>query len=181
MHVNKPLTDLKFNVAQLLREEVGARRNYEFTESALPLDDALELHQLQGAVRFTRTASGVLADVHAKGVVTMECTRCLAPAPQPVSIHFKDEFHSKIEVNTGAPLPAPDEDDPYFLDEAHRVDLGAALREYALLELPMQALCREDCRGLCPICGKDRNLEPCSCAEGGEDDRFAILRSLLKE
>lgn len=181
MHVNKPITDLKFNVAQLLREDVGGRRSYEFAEALLPLDEATALRDLRGKVRFTRTASGVLAAVQAHGVVDMECNRCLTRAPQPVAISFEDEFHSTIEVNTGTPLPQPDEEDPFYIDEAHRVDLGEALREYALLALPMHPLCREDCKGLCPICGKDRNVEPCECVESGGDDRFAILRSLLKE
>lgn len=181
MHVNKPITDLKFNVAQLLREEVGSRRNYEFAEDLLPLDDDMMLQQLRGTVRFTRTPSGVLGDVAARGTVEMECTRCLTQAAQPIEFRFQDEFHSKIEVNTGVALPRPDEEDPFFIDETHMVDLGEAIREYALLALPMQPLCRPDCKGLCPICGVDRNLESCSCEESGGDDRFAIVRSLLKE
>jgi uncharacterized protein len=181
MHVNKPITDLRFNVAQLLREEIGSRRKYDFAEQALPLGDEMELRQLRGTVRFTRTPSGVLALVKAHGTVNAECNRCLAIAPQQIDLQFDDEFHSKIEVNTGAPLPKPDDEDPFFIDEAHCVDLGEALREYTLLAMPMQPLCREDCKGLCPICGKDRNVDPCACAENDGDDRFAVLRSLLKE
>ena len=59
MHIHKPMTDLKFNVAQLLREDIGARRNYTFAEDALPLDDATILQQLEGKLRFTRTITGV--------------------------------------------------------------------------------------------------------------------------
>jgi uncharacterized protein len=181
MHVNKSNTDLKFNVAQLLREEVGSRRSYTFAEEMLPLDDTYMLRSLEGSVRFTRTVSGVLAGARARGTVDMECIRCLTQSPQPVEVQFNDEFHSRIEVNTGVSLPTPDEEDPFYIDEAHMVDLGEAIREYALLALPMQPLCREDCKGLCPICGKDRNVDVCDCEEGGGDDRFSILRSLLKE
>lgn len=181
MYVNKPNTDLKFNVAQLLREEVGGRRAYTFTEDQLPLDDTFTLRNLEGSVRFTRTVSGVLAVARARGTVDMECIRCLSQSPQLVEVEFSDEFHSRVEVNTGVALPKPDEEDPFFLDEAHRVDLGEAIREYALLALPMQPLCGPDCKGLCPICGKDRNIEECNCADSSGDDRFSILRSLLKE
>src|SRR6266511_5437639 len=111
MHIDKPMTDLKFNVAQLLREAVGGRRNYTFVEDSLSLDDEPTLRQLDGKVRFTRTATGVLADVDAHGVVEMPCIRCLNPSLQQVDLHFRDEFHSKIEVNTGVPLPAPPEED----------------------------------------------------------------------
>jgi uncharacterized protein len=173
------MTDLKFNVAQLLREEVGARRDYEFTEDALPLDEELVFQQIVGRVRFTRTASGVLGDTEVRGVVEMPCMRCLTPSIQAISVQFCDEFHSKIEVSTGFILPKPEEEDPFFITENHLVDLEEAIREYALLELPMQPLCKADCKGLCPTCGADRNLEECECQSDEGDDRFAALKALL--
>ena len=181
MHIDKSQTDLKFNVAQLLREEVGGRRNYTFAENTLPLDDDTNLQQLEGRVRFTRTATGVLADVDAHGLVGLPCILCLTPTQQQVNLRFQDEFHSRIEVNTGVPLPKPDEEDPFFIDESHLVDLGEALREYALLELPMQPLCKPECKGLCPTCGADRNLGDCGCANDDGDDRFAVLKNLLNK
>ena len=181
MYIDKPMTDLKFNVAQLLREEIGARRNHSFAENALPLDGETTLQQLEGKARFTRTATGVLVDVEARGVVELPCIRCLNPSHQQVDVHFRDEFHSKVEVNTGAPLPKPDEEDPFFITENHLLDLGEAIREYALLELPMQPLCKPDCKGLCPICGADLNAGDCGCTVDEDDDRFAVLKDLLKE
>jgi uncharacterized protein len=171
--------DLKFNVAQLLRELIGAERAYTFSESRLGLDDDLALQDIEGKVRFTRTASGVLTDMVAQGVVHLECTRCLKPVDQLINVRIYDEFHSQIEVSTGAPLPKPDEEDPFFIDELHMIDLGEAIREYALLELPMQSLCKPDCKGLCPQCGIDRNVEQCSCDNEVVDERLAALRALL--
>jgi uncharacterized protein len=179
MHINKPVIDLKFNVAQLLREEIGSRRSYDFQENLLPLDEGTALQNITGHVRFTRTASGVLADVTARGEIEMPCTRCLTPTVQLVDVRFKDEFHSVIEVNTGASLPTPDEEDPFYITESHLVDLGEAIREYTLIEMPMRPLCREDCKGLCPTCGKDLNEGPCECQNDEGDDRFAVLKTLL--
>jgi uncharacterized protein len=181
MHINKPTTDLKFNVAQLLREEIGGRRSYTFSESALRLDDTTMLQQIEGTVRFMRTASGVLADVRVRGVVERPCTRCLNPAVQPVEVQFQDEFHSKIEVSTGVALPTPDEEDPFYINENHLLDLGEAIREYALIELPMQTLCREDCKGLCPQCGTDLNAGACACPQDEGDERLSILKQLLDQ
>jgi len=181
MHIDKPMTDLKFNVAQLLREEVGARREYDFAEAALPLDSEMTLRQVMGHVRFTRTASGVLGDVEAHGAVDMPCMRCLNLSTQTVVVRFRDEFHSKIEVNTGMPLPQPQEEDPFYITENHLVDLEEAIREYALLELPMQPLCRPECKGICSTCGVDRNIEECRCQEVAGDDRFAALKALLED
>jgi uncharacterized protein len=178
---NEMKHDLKFNVAQLLREMIGAQRSYSFTEQALTLDETLSLRDITGNVRFMRTASGVIGDAHARGQIEMECTRCLKPALQQIDVQFYDEFHSRIEVNTGAPLPKPDEEDPFFIDEAHMVDLGEAIREYALIELPMRPLCQPDCKGLCPQCGIDRNTEVCDCDTDVVDDRLAALKVLLQQ
>ncbi|HMO56320.1 MAG TPA: DUF177 domain-containing protein [Roseiflexaceae bacterium] len=181
MYIHKSRPDLTFNVAQLLREEIGARRSYTFTESRLSLDETMAMTDLSGKVRFTRTASGVLADAEVSGTIEMECTRCLTPTPQHVQVAFRDEFHAKVEVNTGLALPKPDEEDPFFINELHMLDLGEAIREYGLMALPMRPLCMPECLGICPTCGADRNTEPCNCQETAGDDRFAALRALLNE
>jgi uncharacterized protein len=131
------MTDLKFNVAQLLREEMGARRDYSFTEESLALDETLKLRDISGTVRFTRTATGVWAKVKAHGQVRMTCVRSLEEFDQPVDLDFSDQFHSVIDVFTGGTLPAPIEEDPFFLNELHMADIGEAIREYTLLELPL--------------------------------------------
>ena len=181
MHIHKPMTDLKFNVAQLLREDIGARRNYTFAEDALPLDDETTLQQLDGKLRFTRTITGVLVDVDAHGVVIVPCIRCLNPSQQQIDLHLRDEFHSKIEVTTGAPLPKPDDEDPFFIDDNHLLDVGELLRDYALLELPMQPLCKPDCKGLCPNCGADLNAGDCGCDRGQINPKMAALKQIKIE
>ncbi len=171
--------DLKFNVAQLLREIIGAQRSYTFTEERIILDPPLVLRAIDGKVQFTRTASGVIGAVNAQGIVATECTRCLKPIDMQVAVRFYDEFHSRFEVNTGIPLPAPDEEDPFFIDEQHMVDIGEAIREYTLIELPMRPLCMPDCKGLCPRCGVDWNNEQCTCSDAEVDERLEVLRALL--
>jgi uncharacterized protein len=131
------MAQIKFNVAQLLREVIGSRREYELHEACLPLDDTLNLRDIAGQVRFTRTATGVFAHVHVTGLVRLVCVRSLDEFDQAVSLSFEDQFHSVIDVVTGITLPRPDEDDPYFISDNHMVDLGQAIREYTLLELPL--------------------------------------------
>jgi uncharacterized protein len=131
------MSTIKFNVAQLLREMIGGRRDHTFTEAALPLDEQLVLRDISGDVRFTRTATGVYAHVRARGTVRLTCVRSLEEFDQPVEVDFSDEFHSVVDVMTGAGLPEPAEDDPYLLTELHMADVGEALRDYTLLELPL--------------------------------------------
>lgn len=128
---------IKFNVAQLLREEIGARRDYEFSEDALPLDETLVLRTISGWVRFTRTTTGVFAHVQASGTVQLVCVRSLDEFDYPVEIEAEDQFHSVVDVFTGAKLHKPAEEDPFFLDEFHMADIGRMIREYTLLELPI--------------------------------------------
>jgi uncharacterized protein len=131
------MADLKFNVAQLLREEMGARRDYDFTEPALKLDEQLTLREISGTVRFTRTATGVWANVKAQGVVRLTCVRSLEEFDYPLELAFADQFHSVVDIFTGSGLPQPIEDDPFLLNELHMADIGEALRAYTLLELPL--------------------------------------------
>lgn len=131
------MSTIKFNVAQLLREMIGARRDYTFTEAQLTLDDQLILRGISGDVRFTRTATGVYAHVRAQGTVELTCVRSLEPFDYPVEVDFSDQFHSIVDVMTGVSLPAPAEDDPYMLSELHMADIGEAIRDYTLLELPL--------------------------------------------
>lgn len=131
------MTTIKFNVAQLLREPMGARRELLFTEPSLPLDETLTMRDISGSVRFTRTATGVWAEVKAHGTVRLTCVRSLEEFDQPVEVEFKDEFHSVIDVMSGASLPTPPEEDPFMLDELHLADVGEAIREYTLIALPL--------------------------------------------
>ena len=74
-----------------------------------------------------------------------------------------------------------DDGDKYPL-EGHEIDLAAAVEEALLLDLPMRFLCREDCKGLCPVCGKDLNTELCTCPKGGKaGNPFSALSRLLTD
>jgi uncharacterized protein len=128
---------IKFNVAQLLREQVGARRDHTFTEEQLRLDDTLVLRAIEGTVRFTRTTTGIFAHVQGTGLVQLTCVRSLEEFDYRVEFDFSDQFHSIIDVVTGAALPRPTEDDPFMLDELHMADIGEAIREYTLINLPI--------------------------------------------
>ncbi|HWP71919.1 MAG TPA: DUF177 domain-containing protein [Gemmatimonadaceae bacterium] len=103
------------------------------------------------------------------GDVGAECRRCLAPA----RAHVEEELHLLFADATDEDS---DESDVYMLEpRATTVDLRPALREQWLLAVPGFALCREDCKGLCPRCGADLNQGPCNC-EIQIDPRWAALK-----
>lgn len=173
------MSDLRFNVAQLLQEHVGGTRQHEFDDPVLALGEGLEMRPVRGKVKLTRTKSGVLAHASAEGEVVVECVRCLTGYAQPVEVEFDEEYHATVNVTTGTPLPEPEDDEAFRINSNHLLDLGNAIREYALLALPIAPTCREDCRGLCPHCGTNLNEASCDCVDEVVDDRLAALKSLL--
>jgi len=109
---------------------------------------------------------------HIEGDVVLECSRCLAEA----HAHVQDEAHL-IFAERGD--EETDDPDVYRLDpRAVELDLRPAIREEWLLAAPSYALCREDCKGLCPRCGADLNARPHACAHNEADPRWDTLRKL---
>jgi uncharacterized protein len=94
------------------------------------------------------------------------CSRCLAPVGGEIAVHVDELF----ELH---PLAG----ETYAL-EIDIVDLEPMIRDALLLELPAKPLCRDDCAGLCPSCGIDRNAAVCECGTTELDPRWAALRSL---
>ena len=112
-----------------------------------------------------------------EGQVRGECRRCLNEATAPVS----DEAHF-IFADAGADDAGDgneaDDPDVYTIDpRAATLDLRPAVREQWLLSAPALVLCREDCKGLCPICGTDRNVSNCDCVPVA-DHRWDALRNV---
>jgi DUF177 domain-containing protein len=171
-----------YNVAQLLKSSVGATLDVKLDPAdRLELaDDRVRLAgDIVGTVRLHRTNQGILADGSAAAPVELTCDRCLEPYITEVMFPLREQFYPTVDVVTGVELPAPDTDVAFGISQNHMLDLREALRQNLLLALPMQSLCRPDCAGLCPQCGRNRNTDPCDCAPERDDDRFAALRALL--
>lgn len=104
-----------------------------------------------------------------EGDVAIACRRCLTET----SVHVDDDAQL-IFAEEG--LDEAEDPDVYVVDpRAQELDLRPALREEWLLAVPRYALCREDCRGLCPTCGADLNAGPCDCPPV-RDARWVALR-----
>lgn len=175
------MTQFKFNVAQLLRENIGARRDYTFTEEQLCLDDTLVLRDIQGSVRFIRTATGVFAQIITHGLVRLVCVRSLDEFDYPVQLDINEEIHSVIDVFTGVALSKPDEDDPFLLTENHMADIGEIIREYTLLELPLSPVSEayRDLPVRYTVQSTDGDSESDEDAE--IDARFQVLKSWAEQ
>jgi uncharacterized protein len=122
--------------------------------------------------------------VRLRGRVTttleLPCSRCLEPFAVPVDAELDSLFLPATE-NTGEGEREVEEDElgvSFYRDDV--IDLGEAMREQFFLAVPMKPVCREDCQGLCPVCGVNRNREACAGHPEWVDPRLEPLRRLTK-
>lgn len=120
------------------------------------------------------------ADVVVQGMlrasVSQVCGRCLEAFPVEVRAAVDSRFVPRPQ--TGDSLELSDDDLETDFYDADQLDLGALIETETTLALPMKPLCREGCRGLCPVCGANRNAVACGCDERKPDPRFAVLKDL---
>jgi uncharacterized protein len=126
-------------------------------------------HQLINDIR-------VAGDFSAR--IELACARCLEPISKDVAKNF-DLLYRPQGADAGKEelsVTAAEAEVGYYQGEG--LLLEDVLREQILLALPLKAICREDCRGLCPHCGGNLNLEQCQCAEPLEDPRWQALKKI---
>jgi uncharacterized protein len=148
---------LVWNVAGLLGEPAGSHRDYTFDGVTIDLGDDVRLASpIAGRVHLARTNRGLLFDADASTTLAEECSRCLRDIVVPVSVELETEALPSIDLQTGSPVrlaPEDADEDVIVLSDHHELDLERSIREAILLAEPIAPLCREDCPGLCVICG----------------------------
>jgi uncharacterized protein len=171
---------MRFHVAGLLQEPVGATRQFEAVEDLDRLDeDVATAEPVRVRAKLTRTNAGILVDAKMHSAVRLTCSRCLAELTFPLDVRFREEYQPTVDVGTGLPLPEPSDRATFTIDDDHVLDLTEGFRQYALLNLPMAPLCRAACAGLCPQCGKNLNDGPCDCPPVEADARWRALAEYL--
>ena len=160
-----------FNVSQLLRERVGSMR-------ASAIDPEPPLHR--GTAKLIRTPDGVLVEVEADVVLEGNCSRCLVAFGYPAHITFDETFLQQYDVVTGHKLEPPEDDEAFLISANHTIDITEAVRQYSEMAAEMQPLCRPDCPGICPECGRDLTISNCRCDRTPMDTRWAALAALKR-
>jgi len=166
---------MRINVSQQLKAPIGTARSYDVDGAATIADSN---SRVQGGVRLVRTDRGILVKGTLYTEVEVTCSRCLSLFRCPLALKIEEEYFPVTDVVSGASLPLPGEPGCFAIDEHHILDLTEAVRQYALLALPMKPLCRPDCAGLCPTCGYNLNEGACDCPPQGADPRWSKLRNL---
>jgi len=117
-----------------------------------------------------------------------DCGRCLEPLTIAVNASLDVMFLPEVD-QAQTPAKGDDDDDAEVREsdtgvafyKNDTIDLGEIMRDEFYLAVPMKPLCRPDCRGLCPVCGKNRNRETCSCRAEWVDPRMEPLKKLLDQ
>jgi uncharacterized protein len=123
----------------------------------------------------------LLGEIRVKGHLSVlmeaDCDRCLEPAECPVDADFELYYRPVTEgYGEEKAIDAGEAEMGFY--EGDGVELNDVLREFVLLTLPMQRVCSEDCKGICPECGQNRNLEECACQGAAVDNRWAALKEM---
>jgi uncharacterized protein len=165
--------DTTINVAQLLKEPVGASRKIAVQLDWFALDADIMARDVWSAVRLTRINDGILATGEARGTAIVECVRCLEMYDQPFEGEFDQEYRPTIDIRSGLAIdqPAP-EDEIGPIDELHQLNLAEPIRQVGILAIPIKPVCRDGCPGL---------PEQSDFEQGEHDDRFDALEQLLRD
>jgi len=163
----------------------------EFLDAVLRADPPTEFHaggasHLSG--RTTKMGRQVLVQAKLSVPLTSPCKRCLKPVELSEAIDLVRTFvpveqqkparEHKSEDAEGSFEPAQVDEETY---RGKELDLAPAVREQILLSVPVAPLCREECKGLCPRCGKDLNDGECGCDRTVLDPRWAALKGIQLE
>ena len=125
----------------------------EVTLEGLDFDDGL-------SINLTMTKDGedsVVVDGDISGNLNLVCGRCLEPYKQSVDTHFTTIYKEKSSMT-------PDDEENDVLPYDHnKIDLTDCIKDTLFLEIPLKLICKPECAGICPVCGKNQNTDKCKC------------------
>ncbi len=174
------MQNLRINIATIPEEGLEIRLSLpgESLLTLIPNKEecgfTLQPVAIAGTVRKSRQSIFFTGSM--KTIMKTSCCRCLEAAVLPVNVDF--QYTLLPETETGkeeTELQTEDLDVAYYSGEI--VDLAPLIAEQIILQIPMKALCQENCRGLCPRCGINLNVGSCNCREAVDDSRLAVLKN----
>lgn len=163
----------------------------QFPPESIPLGNDLRLTaplSAKGRAEIIEENHGskkIVQDIRVVGsfqaTLEVDCDRCLTPVPRTMGGDF-DVLQRPQAENTGADEHEIKEGDTEIgFYEGNSITLEDVLKEQVLLAMPAKVLCQDECKGLCPQCGRNRNTEPCDCHSGFKDPRWAALDELRRK
>jgi uncharacterized protein len=143
-----------------------------------PVDERVRLTApaaVNGKVRLS--GNEVFVSGHVDSRAQVECDRCLQPVEAPVSADFTLDYITGSEYESSEVAELTEAEMSVAVFDGEGLDVDEIVKEQILLAVPTRMLCREDCKGICPECGIDRNTGECSCVADDIDPRWAALKN----
>ena len=162
-----PLHELRVNARELLRAPGSSRRiDAEVDATDLGVPDPRITGPIEVGLDAVSSIDGIVVSGTIEIPWSTACRRCLTDVTGTAIVDVDEVYQDDVS------------DDEAFPIEGDQIDLAPPVREYVLIELPDGPLCRDDCAGICPVCGADRNETTCSCDTSVRDERWAALDDL---
>ena len=138
---------------------------------------------LKAALRAQQIGDIVEVDGHISTAVSLDCGRCLQPFEMPLVSSFELTYSRKEPAAKHGDadqeeLELTTEDIGLIYFQGEEINLRNEIQEQVVMALPVRALCKPDCRGLCPACGVDLNTAKCQCDRSPPEGKFAALKNL---
>ncbi len=161
------------------------RFNVDIPAGQIEFDNKVAQSSVLHAEGSAELVSHTLGDIRLQGnlqvTVAAPCDRCLEPVSLPVQSPFDLVYMPASEASEGGEEEIDDAAVEVGFYEGNGIQLNDVLREVVLLALPMQLVCSESCKGICPVCGQNRNQRECACHTSAADDRWNKLKDLRTE
>jgi len=171
---------MQIEVASLA--ESGKAFDHQYQPGELSLeDDRAHLLDSQPRVqgRIRRDGRRVKVAGKINGHLQLECDRCLKPLDSTVELKFSREYVTTADYEAQHAVELSEEDLNLSVFDGEVIDIDSLVREELLLVAPDQLLCHQNCQGICPNCGVDRNVTACDCETAAVDPRWAGLKELV--
>ncbi len=166
---------MKFDITSI-KKESGSSMKIQY-DGAIDGVDILDGFTVKDDIHLKGTLSNFNDIIWLDGVLQLNyaglCNRCLDTVYREMSLSMKEKFSMK-------PI-----DDETYLYEGNFIDLTKAVKDNIIVELPVKLLCSEQCKGICPVCGRNLNNNECNCGEDfnkNQDkptNKFSVLKDLL--
>lgn len=153
-----------------IKKDVGATTPFNFSGPTISTGAATYADlEISGEVLNNGAVLKVTGQIH--GEARFVCGRCLEPYLAKVEVPFQEDFKEGLPEDQDADLS-------WYQGDS--IDIAETVRERLILAEPFKQVCCEQCKGLCPACGKNLNMESCTCTTEVVNPKFAVLQKLLE-
>jgi len=123
------------------------------------IEDLVKGQELEVGFSLSDCGNEILLQGEISGKIELECSLCLEDVWVPVNIKITASYPSTQEI----------------------IDVGEEIKQLLILNLPIKPLCKNECKGLCAVCGKNKNVDDCGCSQETPDPRWDKLKLILKK